>query len=263
MPDLQELAAEGASRTVLDAHTTLETVAEPETAAMALLDQMDECGIEQALVSPTQPFVAVSNREGNRLVAEAASASNGRLIPYAVASPWFGHEAIDILAEAADLGAKALKLDPALQGFDLLDDRVEPLLEFAATHRWPVYVRTGTPPHALPLPLAALASRFPQLAFIMGRNGATDFWLDVEPALEYAANLHADTAFTFWDLGLVTLVVSANLGPGRVLFSSDAPVGDLKRELENVLDMPITDADRDAILGGNLARLLRHEGEDR
>ena len=50
--------------------------------------------------------------------------------------------------------------DPALQGFDLLDGQVELLVAFAIETGWPIYIRTGTPPHSLPLQVAWLASRF-------------------------------------------------------------------------------------------------------
>jgi uncharacterized protein len=241
---------------VIDAHVTIGANRATQLAPDALLGQMGANGVDYALIAPAERFVAVRNREGNALVANAARLSAGRLIPYAVATPWLELEAIEVLEEAARAGAQALKVDPAVQGFDLLDGQLDPLLAFASDRGWPVYVRTGTPPFALPLAVAHLASRFPSINFILGRNGATDFWLDVLPALAVARNLHADTAVTFWDLGLAPIAADPELGPARIVFSSDAPFGAVDLELDNVLALPVGHADRDAILGGNISRLL-------
>jgi uncharacterized protein len=150
----------------------------------------------------------------------------------------------------------ALAVAPALQGFDLLDGLIDPLLDFAASTGWPVYVRTGTPPHALPLPLATVARRRPELSFIMGRSGATDFWIDAAPALHYAQNLYGDTAYAPWDTVLAALRADPEIGPGRLVFSTDAPYTVPSAELARITDWPITDNDRSAILGGTINKLL-------
>lgn len=243
---------------VIDGHATIGANRDVSLSAEALLAKMDLVGIDVALIAPPEASVAVRNRDGNRMVADVARACDGRFVPYCVATPWLGDEALDVLEEAAELGARALKFDPAVQGFDLLDGQIDPLLDFAERHAWPVYVRTGTPPFALPLTLAGLSRRFPDVAFILGRNGCTDFWLDVPPAMATAANLYADTAATFWDLGLVQLVEDAVVGADRIIFSTDAPFGEVEEEVANVLALPVGGGDRRAILGGTLGSLLHY-----
>src|SRR5690606_35511483 len=170
----------------------------------------------RALVSPAEGEIAYHNRAGNDAVLAAARASGGRLLAYAVANPWRGRDAVEELRRARDGGARALAIDSVLQGFDLLDGLVDPLLEFAGEAGWPVYVRTGTPPNALPLPLASLARRYPGIPFVMGRSGATDFWIDAAPALRHAPNLYADTAYAPWDTVLTGLAEDPAIGPGRL-----------------------------------------------
>jgi len=46
------------------------------------------------------------------------------------------------------------------------------------------------------------------------------------------------------------------IGPHRVIFGSDVPFGRMKTEVEKVLRLPIRDEDKEAILGGNLRRIL-------
>ncbi|HVW88287.1 MAG TPA: amidohydrolase family protein [Gaiellaceae bacterium] len=237
---------------IVDGHVTVGRNRDVELSAEELLAAMDRLGIDRALVAPPEGTIPVRNREGNELVAAVAARSEGRLLAYAVATPWLGREALDELERARDRGARALRLDPALQGFDLLDGQADPLVEFAGASGWPVYVRTGTPPHALPLQLAALARRHPEVAFLLGRSGATDFGQDGPPALAEASNLYADSAHINWPL----VLAARGPGVGRVFFSTDAPFGDPAVELRRVLDAPLDDDVRAGILGGTLSSLL-------
>jgi uncharacterized protein len=239
----------------IDAHVRIGTSRETGLTVPDLIATMDELGIDRALIAPAEGQIAYANRDGNTATTTAASSSGGRLLPYAVATPW-RTDALDELAWARDHGAVALALDPVLQGFDVLDGLANPLIEFASGAGWPVYIRTGTPPTALPLPVATLARRYPETAFIMGRSGATDFWIDAAPALVRASNLYADTSYAPWDTVLSEFAREPRIGTGRVLFATDAPYTVPTAELKRVLDWRIPDTERDAVLGGTLARLI-------
>lgn len=238
---------------IIDAHVRVGTGRDVALTADELLTTMADLGIERAVVAPDERAVAVDNRAGNETVAGIAAASDGRLVAYAVANPWY-RDAVTELAMARDAGARALAIDSVLQGFDLLDGLVDPLLEFAADSGWFVYVRTGTPPNALPLPLATLARRYPEVAFVMGRSGATDFWIDAVPALRHARNLYADTAYAPWDTVLTAF--AEQVGPDRVVFSTDAPYTVPAAELRRVTDWPLAKSEKDLVLGGTLLALL-------
>ncbi|WP_158889876.1 amidohydrolase family protein [Amycolatopsis anabasis] len=241
---------------VVDAHVRLGVGREVALDAATLLSTMDALGIGRALVAPDERCTAVANAEGNELTTRAARESGGRLLAYAVANPWLGKAALDELARAADAGAVALAVDPVLQGFDLLDGLVDPLLEFAAERNWLVYVRTGTPPSALPLPLASLARRHSGVDFLMGRSGATDFWIDAAPALRYAPNLYADTSYAPWDTVLSEFARDPEIGTSRVVFCTDSPYTVAKSEIQRVLDWTIGEDERAAVLGGTVLGLL-------
>jgi predicted TIM-barrel fold metal-dependent hydrolase len=239
---------------ILDGHVTIGESRDASLDVDELLATMERLGIDRALVAPAERFVPVENRRGNESTAEVATRSGGRLLAYAVATPWLGAAAVDELRRARDAGARALKLDPALQGFDPLDGQVEPLVAFAIEAGWPVYVRTGTPPHALPLQLAWLAERFPECSFILGKAGATDFGHDGPATLTAAPNVYADSVYVEWPTALAA-GDPAGRG-GRVVFTTDAPFGDPQTELERVVEAPLPDEVRAAVLGGTLARLL-------
>jgi predicted TIM-barrel fold metal-dependent hydrolase len=239
---------------VIDGHVMIGESRDASLSTEQLIATMDRLGIDRAVVAPAERFVPVRNREGNELTAEAARRSEGRLLAYAVATPWLGDEALEELHRARDAGARALKLDPALQGFDLLDGQAEPLVAFAIDAGWPVYVRTGTPPHALPLQVAWLAARFPEAAFLLGKSGATDFSHDGPATLAAAPNVYADSVYVEWPTALAAADPDGR--GGRVFFSTDMPFGDPAIELARVTDAPYGEEIRDAILGGTLARLL-------
>ena len=238
---------------VIDGHVMLGSSRDASLTTEELLGSMDRHGIDQAVVSPSEYFLPVRNREGNERIAETCNRSDGRLLQYAVATPWLGREALDELERAREGGARALKLDPALQGFDPLDGQVAPLIEFALEAGWPVYIRTGTPPHGLPLQVAWLTSQFPDCQFVLGRSGATDFSHDGPTALA-ASNVFADSAYVEWPTALAS-AQPEQFGQ-RVVFTSDAPFGDVAIELARVREASAPAWVTDAVLGGNLARLL-------
>jgi uncharacterized protein len=244
---------------IVDGHVVIGRSRDAALDVGDLLRTMDRLGIHLALIAPPERNLPVRNREGNELVASVASSSMGRLLAYAVATPWLGSEAVDELDRARDGGACALKLDPALQGFDLLDGSVDPLVSFAVEAGWPVYVRTGTPPHSLPLQVAWLASRFPEGRFVLGKSGATDFSHDGPAALASASNLYADSSHVEWPTALAA-GDPEGVG-GRVVFTTDAPFADPAVELARVTEAPLPPLVRDAILGGTISSLLglRHE----
>jgi uncharacterized protein len=241
---------------VIDAHVVLAHGA----SATDVTTEMDAFGIDVTLLSPFDDEIAVRNREGNERVLGIAAANPQRLQAYAVANPWFGADAVRELDRALTAGACAFKINSSLQGFLLLDEIVDPLIRVAQDHGVPVYAHTGTPVQALPLQLAELASRFPDVAFVMGRSGRTDFRTDAPTALQLASNLYADTSHDYGATGLTNTYQS--FGATRMVFCSDHPFATRADGLRAVGAVDMTDADRAAVLGGTMAGLLPREITD-
>lgn len=237
---------------ILDGHVVLGGGRWTDCSAEALIRQMDDAGVDRALAAPADSYQAVRNEEGNALTTAASRLYPDRLLAYATVTPWLREGARAILERARDDGAVALALYPSVQGFDLLDGLVDDVVSLAAELRWPVYVRTGTPPYGLPLQLAEVARRQPHVPFIMGRSGATDFWLDVTPALRRAPNIYADTAYGY---ALTSLVDDPLIGAGRLVYTSDTPYSDLEVELAKTRTL-VPATYRESVLGGTLSRLL-------
>jgi uncharacterized protein len=243
---------------IWDAHVTLGEGAFGNMDLPTLLAHMDAFGIHVALAAPGDRWLAVDNREGNDALLAWVRRQPDRLCGYATVNPWYGKRALDELTRALDAGLVAVKLHPARQGFALLEDVALPVWEFVAARRVPVYVVTGSA-QATPLQLAEVARRYPEIAWIMGRSGRTDYgWLDFARAVRQAPNIYVETAHNLpTSLGRLL----ATLGAERVLFSSDLPDTNLQLEVAKLDDIrmagqPLDTHTHALMMGGNLARLL-------
>ena len=113
---------------IIDGYTTPGTQRETVLSATDLLQQMDNVGVERAVIAPEDREIAVDHESGNNRMITMARNSANRLIAACSVSPWHA-DAPKKLVAAADRGAKMLVLAPMLQGFIPADDLVRPLLE--------------------------------------------------------------------------------------------------------------------------------------
>ncbi len=215
--------------------------------------EMNAAGVSLSLIAPPDVNAAVRNREGNDAIAAAVVAHPGRLAGYAVANPWYGTKAVAERPRALDCGLKGLFLHPPVQGFQLSDPLVDPLVAAAVDRGAPVYAHTGTPVCAMPLQLTALARRFPAGKFIMGHMGYADFWYDAIPAAEASGNIWLETSFI--DSDLIQEAVR-RLGAGRLLFGSAAPLSAVQVELAKIRGLDLRAGEIRKITYGNAAELF-------
>lgn len=227
--------------------------------AEGLVREMDGADVELAVVSSPDRCLAVSNREGNELVLAAARSFPDRLLPSCSANPWYGQGAREELRRAFEHGARMLVVAPSLQGFSLSDELLDPLLLEAASARAPVYVHTGAPQGATPFEVALRALRHPELDWIMGHCGATDFWNDAPQAARLAPNIYLESS-----LARPFIFRSHCLAVGfeRGVMGSGAPLSSLRfewAEMRTTLaDLPARGpAGLEGVLGGTLLGLLR------
>jgi predicted TIM-barrel fold metal-dependent hydrolase len=195
-------------------------------------------GISHAVAAPSDEFVAVYNDEGNNLMADLVKQYPRRLSALAVANPWYGKKAVDLLKRAFEQGLCGLYLHPPRQGFHLTDAVVDPLIEVCLSCDKPIYSHTGTPICAMPFQLAELARRFPEATFVMGQMGWTDFCgYDAIPAAQQAPNIFLETS-----LVCSSMVAEAfeTLGVERVLFGTGYPRSRPAHEFEKIkpLNLP-------------------------
>ena len=238
---------------IIDAHTHLGQGTNMQLDEKALLGLMDDAGVDFAIICPMDRFLAVDNKEGNELIKRAVKQHPDRFAGMASANPWFGKRAVDEIRRALDEGLMGVKLHPVIQGFHLADPMVYPLIEAAREYNVPVYVHTGTAGIAEPFHAAELAMSFPDVNFIMGHAGASDYYADTVRSSEFADNLWFESSrngpgnFCYWRTAGVM---------DRVVFGSNAPEYIPKIEIANMLDV-YTDDDTKGIFGENIRKVFR------
>ena len=215
-----------------DAYCTLGVDREYTLTETTLLNAMDKAHVERAVIATVPRLMAVRNREGNHAILAAAHAHPRRFIPTCTANPWLGREAVAELRRAADAGARILVLNPTTQGFGFGDDLAYPILAVATELEMPVYVHTGPYHFGTPAQLGLAAERFPDLTFIMGHSGSTDFKADAVEIPPQFPNVFAETSLTR-PPGAADLV--RTLGDDRVIMGTAAPLNDFVSEWRETL----------------------------
>lgn len=180
------------------------------------------------------------------------------------------------LARIVSLGLKGIKLHPVYQGVDLDDPRYLRILERCGELGLIVVAHAGFdigyPGVARCTPEMALRAvrQTGPVTLVLAHMGGWRSWDEVE-ALLPGTGVYLDTAFSLGDIPsdgwyapeelpmldqerFVRMV--RKFGAHHVLFGTDSPWGGQARELEQLRALPLTEEERDAILGGNARRLL-------
>jgi uncharacterized protein len=244
------------------------------------LAQMEAHGVERMVCFASVPQEA-------EVVAAAARASGGRLLPYALVNPT--DAAAPGFAERAlgSMGFRGLLTFPAMHHFHAGDPLFTPLLDALRRHKAPVIVHCGILrvklrdlfgiprpydlSYASPLDLVPAAQRYPDVTFVVPHFGGgflhellmagrqcENVWLDTSSSNDWLATLP----------GRVTLADAFRnaldvFGAERILFGTDSstfPRGwraDIRdAQLQALHEAGAGAAQVAAIMGGNLARLL-------
>lgn len=100
--------------------------------------------------------------------------------------------------------------------------------------------------------IAALALEYPKTPVILGHLGGGN-WLETIKLVKEIPNLYLDTSAYYSTFVLSTVI---NEVPDKCLFGVDRPFGDLQISKDTILRFANTPEISDAVLGGNIARLL-------
>lgn len=240
----------------IDGYCTLGQDREFDLTETDLLRAMDAVGVDRAVIAPPDRHLAVLNREGNAAMLRAARTYRARFIPACAANPWHGEQALAEVRHSLAEGARLVVVHPFVQGFQLNDELIFPLLELVAAESVPVYVHTGLPGNSTPWQLVDLAEHFPAVDFIMGHCGATDFWNDIIEAVKAAGNifLEASLARPFSFAGYIK-----ELGRSKGIMGSFAPVNELTFEWDQMRRV-LPEEEWSDVYGNNLLRLLEKRG---
>lgn len=230
---------------IIDAQCNLGEGSRFRVSTRELLELMDANQVARAVIAPVDRFLAVYNREGNDYILGEGRRHRERFLPLISANPWFGTQAVAEVRRGFEAGAAGLKLHPGLQGFQITDEILWPLIDTAQAYDRPVYFHTGTPVTSMPLQLTELAQRFPASKLIMGHMGFSDFWNDVADAAKGAPNIYLETS-SHWPSFVADLVRA--VGSRHVLYGSDHPMNVMSLEIEKIVRYIADEEDRENIL---------------
>ena len=240
--------------------------------AEELLAAMDEAQIDKSVVlgfawSELEPCV-----QHNDYLLEAAAKSGGRLIPFCTIQPRAGNDAFREMERCARAGARGLgELRPDSQGYRLDGGAAaEVLAEAALRHGLVLLFHVSEPVgHDYPGKDALSVASF--YRFVAGYGGQAvigahwggglPFYALMPEVRRALANAYFDTAATplLYDPAVYRQAVDL-VGAERILFGSDFPLIDQRRQRQAIEEVfPADDPARALILGENARRLLRLE----
>ena len=183
------------------------------------------------------------------------------------------------LSRIAAAGIKGIKIHPVYQGVDINDLRFLRILDKAAelglmivTHAgdeiaYPGIVRCS------PEMIRSAVNQIGSMQLVLAHMGGWKNWSRIADCLADTA-VYLDTSFSLGHIipleaghytpaqqQLLTAAefceIVRSFGADRILFGTDSPWACQKRALEDIRQLPLSDAEKTAILGGNACRLLQ------
>lgn len=254
--------------------------AEPRELAGIWVKELDRHGVSRAALIASAPGDEMS-------VAEAVASSPNRFYGYCMVNP-LAADALERVERALGAGLRGICLFPAMHRYPINDPRVEPILETASTRTGVViFVHCGlltvgirgklglASPfdmrYSNPIDLHPLALLHPNLNFVVPHFGA-GYLREALMLCDLCPNVYLDTSSSNgWtryqapeiDLKTVFERALAVVGPQRLLFGTDSsffPRGwnaaVFASQAEILRELRVSRGDAEAILGGNLDRLL-------
>ena len=234
-----------------------------------LLEAMDEDGVDTSVVMGigwTDPGLA---REANDYVIESVRRHPQRLVGFAGVNPAWGDEAVREAERCARAGLRGIgELHPDSQSFDVGDEKtMAPLIEVVREHRLVVTTHSSEPVGHLypgkgktrPEVLWRFIQAFPDVTLVCAHwGGGLPFYALMPEVAEGLRNVYFDTAASpLLYTPQVFSAVAGLVGADHILLASDFPLLRASRLLRQIEESSLSDADREAVTGGNAAALLR------
>lgn len=224
----------------------------PGAGIAEIRDALDRSGIEGAVLMPTD----AGDNEG---LLRAIADEGDRFHPFVWVDPHAPDRTLTFLEKHADRVA-GLKIHPSLEGLRADDAGWKPFYEIAEARRLPVIIHSGRWQEMASwrFPLV-VAERHPEAAIVIAHLGGDLPTLQQECSREMArrnlpnAYLGTESIREYYSLRMAL----DRLGPERILFGSDYPLGWPGAYLQVFEGTRPTDEERRLVLGENLLRLLR------
>ena len=222
-----------------------------------LRSSMRQAGIDVSVLQP----IATKPQQTQGINTWALSAQGDGILSFGTIHPGFEHYG-DEIRRLAQNGIKGVKFHPEYQDFFVDDERIFPLYDALFSAGMIILFHAGEDPgfpgqcHCTPQRLKTLSSHFPGGVMIAAHMGGYRKWPDVVNALG-GSGVYLDTSFSFSGLGKSGMQkLIRSYGADKILFATDSPWAEQKKETGNIRSLALGSRELDAIMGGNAARLL-------
>lgn len=242
-----------------------------------LLNSMKNCGVDISVILPvaTNPLQVVKINDFAAKTAEKFSAQG--IMYFGAMHPDFEDFRAE-LSRVKNLGLKGIKIHPIYQGVNLDDKKFLRIIERAAELDLIVITHAG-----LDIGFPGVVQCSPKMArnvvkeignfkFILAHMGGWKNWDEVLTELA-GTNIFLDTAFStgkiptrsdfVWqaeDLNLLSveefLKLVKTFGAEKILFGTDSPWSSQKDSVDFIKNLPISEIEKNKILGENAEKLL-------
>lgn len=182
------------------------------------------------------------------------------------------------LARVQELGLKGIKLHPVYQDVNFDDPRILRILDRAAELGLIVITHAGYDVgfpgrvRVTPAMVSHAVKEVGPLTLILAHMGGWHNWDEAEQLLADAP-VYLDTSYSLGNLNPLDdgyykpedlpmlsqeqfLRMVRSFGPERFFFGTDSPWGDQAESLARIRSLPLTQEEKDGILGGNAQKLL-------
>jgi predicted TIM-barrel fold metal-dependent hydrolase len=247
------------AKAVIDSHVHLKhgDAARTEFPARVIVEVMDKAGIDKSIVFA----MSTTTKRSIEMAEQAVAQFPDRLISYAYALPNYERPVIKEL-EAALAGRLFRGIKIHRGECTLAEYVIDPVLKLAGRFGVPCLIDAAGN-------LAAarrLAETFPENDLIFAHMGA--YGTTNAPLVDSFIKLAEDHDRVRLDLSGVALEAKIGeavrrLGAGKLIWGTDGPyahpdlVGFARGELDKIRRLPIPQAEKEDVLGGNIARLLK------
>ena len=246
-----------AARTVEKLAKLVENPPETDGTHDGLFRSAQEAGIDCSVVLP----IATKASQFYTINEYAAHFQKGKIISFGSIHP-ASENYKEELREINAMGIKGIKLHPDYQGVYFNDIRYKRIVSYATELRLIISVHAGQDPlcpediHCTPQMAAELIEDVAPEKLVLAHLGGNQQWDEVERYL-VGKNVYLDTAVIFDYIEQEQFLrILRNHGSDKVLFATDSPWAGQKRFVDIMKEMPVTEKEREDVLGGNAAELL-------
>lgn len=150
-------------------------------------------------------------------------------------------------------GIKGIKLHPDFQKFDFNDKELFPIYDFLAENNMFVLTHAGDYRYGFSHPekIADIAKKFPKLNIIGAHFGGWSQW-DIALKVLNLPNMYFDTSSTFGFTNHEDAKKAFNTFDNtHIFFGTDFPMWDHQAELQNIMNLKLSDDVLENVLYGN------------